>query len=215
MSIVTLKRKTQAKYNNVSVGKNVFSINGVFRNQGYVGQTSLGRSIPKILEQSNNVCCSTEDSSTVKQSVLSNSGMLRTKYRWITRPSPYATVKSDVNNNTSDQSTYITKKIKKTLSEIKKANDPNDTSCTNVNTVTPSPCVSDVIKHKKVCDYTRDASEYLPISYGEYIIQLGDACQESDVVLTRPTCGETLPGDRKSTRLNSSHPSRSRMPSSA
>lgn len=190
MSIVTLKRKTQAKYNNMSVGKNVFSVNGVFRNQGYVGQTSLGRSIPKILEESQSVCCGTEDSSTVKQSVLSNSGMLRTKYRWITRPSPYATVKSDVNNNTSDQSTYITKKIKKTLSEIKKANDPNDASCTNVNTVSSSTCVN----NKKVCDYTRNTSEYLPVSYGEYIIQLGDSCQENDVVLTRPTCGVPLPG---------------------
>ena len=189
MSIVTLKRKTQAKYNNVSVGKNVFSINGVFRNQGYVGQTSLGRSI-STSDQSYGGSCSTEDSSIVKQSVLSNSGMLRTKYRWITRPQPYATVKSDVNNNRSDQSTYITKKIKKTLSEIKKANDPNDNSCTNVNTVTSSSCVN----NKKVCDYTRDASEYLPTSYGEYIIQLGDACQENDVIFTRPTCGEPLPG---------------------
>lgn len=193
MSIVTLKRKTQAKYNNASVGQNVFSINGVFRNQGYVGQTSFGRSI--LTSTPNYVgCCSTEDSSTVKKSVLSNSGMLRTKYRWITRPQPYATVKPDVNNNQSDQSTYITKKIKKTLNEIKKANDPNDNSCTNVNTVTAGPCVSDIIKHKKVCDYTRDASEYLPTSYGEYIIKLGDACQENDVIFTRPTCGEPLPG---------------------
>ena len=189
MSIVTLKRKTQAKYNNMSVGQNVFSINGVFRNQGYVGQTSFGRSI-STSDQNYAGCCSTEDSSTVKKSVLSNSGMLRTKYRWITRPSPYATVKSDVNNNTSDQSIYITKKIKKTLSEIKKANDPNDTSCTNVNTATSSSCVN----NKKVCDYTRNTSEYLPISYGEYIIQLGDSCQENDVALTRSTCGEPLPG---------------------
>lgn len=189
MSIVTLKRKTQAKYNNVSVGQNVFSINGVFRNQGYVGQTSFGRSIST--PNPNYVgCCSTEDSSTVKKSVLSNSGMLRTKYRWITRPQPYATVKPDVNNHRSDQSTYITKKIKKTLSEIKKANDPNDNSCTNVNTNTSSSCVN----NKKVCDYTRDASEYLPISYGKYIIQLGDACQENDVIFSRPTCGEPLPG---------------------
>lgn len=194
MSIVTLKRKTQAKYNNVSVGKNVFSINGVFRNQGYVGQTSHGRSISIPSEQSSGVCCGTEDSSTVKKSVLSTSGMLRTKYRWITRPQPYTSVKSDVNNNTSDQSTYITKKIKRTINEIKKANDPNDASCTNVNTVAPSPCVSNIMTHKKVCDYTRDASEYLPISYGEYIMQLGDACQENDLILTRPTCGEPLPG---------------------
>ena len=42
MSIATLKRKTFAKYNNSSVQSNEgFSINGMYRNQGYVGQTSL------------------------------------------------------------------------------------------------------------------------------------------------------------------------------
>jgi len=187
MSIATLKRKTQAKYNNMSVGVPHFSINGAFRNQGYVGQTSLSRSTP------DGIPCSTEDSITIKSSVLGTSGMLSTKYRWIRRPQPYATVKPDINNNTSDQSTYITRKMKQTISEIKKGNDPNNTSCTNVNTVIPNACTNN-IQNKKVCDYTRAESEYLPISSGAYIEQLSDMCQESDVVMSRPTCGLPLPG---------------------
>jgi hypothetical protein len=34
MSIVALKRKTEARYNNMSVGQKQFSINGTTRNQG-------------------------------------------------------------------------------------------------------------------------------------------------------------------------------------
>lgn len=181
MSIATLKRKTQTKYNNMSVGTDGFSINGVFRNQGYVGQPSLTRSL----------CInSTEDSNTVKKSVLGTSGMLSSKYRWIRRPQPYSTVKPDINNNNSDQSTYITKKIKKTMNEIKKGNDPDDTTCTNINSYTPSSCVN----NKNVCENIRDESDYLPISSGEYISQLNDACQENDIATTRPVCGQPLPG---------------------
>jgi hypothetical protein len=203
MSIATLKRKTQTKYNNMSVGSSGFSINGVFRNQGYVGQTSISRSLPRTLQKGHGGCCGNyndvsivmssvtciEDSKTIKKSVLGTSGMLSSKYRWTRRPQPYATVKPDVNNNTSDQNTYITKKIKKTINDIKKGNDPNDTTCTNVSTYTSS-CVN----NKIICEHTRDESEYLPISSGEYISQLNEACQENDVVTTRPVCGEPLPG---------------------
>jgi hypothetical protein len=49
MSIATLKRKSQAQYNNNSVGQIAFSLNGTRRNQGYVGQTSLSRSLPRTL----------------------------------------------------------------------------------------------------------------------------------------------------------------------
>ena len=64
MSIATLKRKTQTKYNNMSVGQSGFSINGTHRNQGYVGQTSLSRSLPRTLMRGNTVrghggCCGT------------------------------------------------------------------------------------------------------------------------------------------------------------
>lgn len=204
MSIATLKRKTQTKYNNMSVGSTQgFSLNGVFRNQGYVGQTSLSRSLPRTLQQGHGGCCgtynnvpvvmssvtSTEDSKTVKKSVMGTSGMLSSKYRWVRRPQPHATVKPDVNNNTSDQSTYITNKIKKTVSEIKKGNDPDDSSCTNVNTTTSS-CVN----KKKVCESVRPEEEYLPISSGQYTELLTDACQENDVITERPTCGVPLPG---------------------
>ena len=50
MSIATLKKKTQAQYNNMSVGSNHgFSLNGTHRSQGYVGQTTLSRSLPRTL----------------------------------------------------------------------------------------------------------------------------------------------------------------------
>ena len=178
MSIATLKKKTLTKYNNMSVGTQGFSLNGGFRNQGYVGQTSLSRSVT-----------STEDPKIIKKSVLGTSGMLSSKYRWIRRPQPYATVKPDVNNNTSDQSTYITKKIKKTIFEIKKGNDASDSSCTNVNTTTSS-CVN----QKKTCENVRPEEEYLPISSGQYIELLNNECQQNDVVTQRPTCGVPLPG---------------------
>jgi len=54
MSIATLKRKTQTQYNNMSVGsKTGFSLNGTHRSQGYIGQTSLSRSLPKTLMKGN------------------------------------------------------------------------------------------------------------------------------------------------------------------
>lgn len=202
MSIATLKRKTLTKYNNMSVGQG-FSLNGGFRNQGYVGQTSLSRSLPRTLEQGHGGCCGTynnpsvvmssvkctEDPTIIKKSVMNTSGMLRSKYKWIRRPQPYASVKPDVNNNTSDQSTYIIKKIKKTINEIKRGNDASDTSCTNVNTTTSS-CVN----RKNVCETVRPEEEYIPISSGQYIELLGDGCQQNDIVTERPTCGVPLPG---------------------
>ena len=48
MSLATLKKKTQTKYNNMSVNS-VFNLNGTTRNQGYIGQTSLSRSLPKTI----------------------------------------------------------------------------------------------------------------------------------------------------------------------
>jgi len=92
MSIATLKRKTQVQYNNMSVGQQGFSLNGTRRSQGYVGQTSLSRSLPRtpmngpdargyggnynmgIIVQS--AVTSLNDPTVVKQSVISTLGML-------------------------------------------------------------------------------------------------------------------------------------------
>lgn len=135
MSLATLKKKTQTKYNNMSVGsKTGFSINGTHRSQGYVGQTSLSRSLPRTLMKGNVAighggCCgkfrkmpivqsaviSLENPNVVKSSVLGTSGMISTKYQWIKRPQPYTSVKPDNNNNNNSQSDYITYLIDKTL----------------------------------------------------------------------------------------------------
>jgi hypothetical protein len=123
MSIVTLKKKTQAKYNNSSVGFKNFSINGTTRNQGYVGQDSRSRSLIKTpmvgnVPRGSSACCGKypvkivcpsginyqENNSQIKPSVLSNYGSIATHYRWVGRPQPFTTVKPDTNlslNNSS------------------------------------------------------------------------------------------------------------------
>jgi len=128
MSIVTLKKKTETKYNNMSVGsKTGFSLNGTHRNQGYVGQTMLSRSLPKtimkgVVAKGHGGCCgkypqhgiiqsavtSLNDSSVIKTSVLNTNGMLKTHYKWIWRPQPYSTTKIDNFHNSNPQSIYIT-----------------------------------------------------------------------------------------------------------
>lgn len=105
MSIVALKNKTAAKYNNMSVGAKSFSLNGCYRNQGWVGQTMLSRSLP-ITPMKGNVpkghggCCgkydnqniiqsgvtSLNDPNKLKQSSLNNMGMISTHYKWMKRP---------------------------------------------------------------------------------------------------------------------------------
>ena len=129
MSINTLKRKTQAKYNNVSVGQPQFSLNGGYRNQGWVGQTSLSRSLPRTLMrdgvarghggrqgtfyQAPIVTSSInyqENPQVIKSSVLDNTGMLQVKTQWVRRPQTTgagSSVKSDDNHHLSDASDRI------------------------------------------------------------------------------------------------------------
>ena len=60
--LATLKRKTSAKYNNVSVSNDsVFSLNGTRRIQGYVGQSLFGRYMEP--------CSCTNDNTVVKTSI--------------------------------------------------------------------------------------------------------------------------------------------------
>jgi len=167
MSIATLKKKTAAKYNNISVGEHVFSLNGTHRNQGYVGQTSLSRNTNRSLVRNGGLrnhggCCgtfyvgqpvitginTTEDSSIVKNSVLSNDGMIQTKYRWIRRPQPFTTVKSDSNRNVNNQSNYI-----KNLSN-------SIVTCTTSTYQIPNCNVSTNPDYKTKFSYTKPESSY-------------------------------------------------------
>ena len=129
MSIATLKKKTRTQYNNMSVGsKHGFSLNGTHRSQGYVGQTSLSRSLPTTPMRGNVAkgyggCCgkyvikpiiqsavvSLNNPNVVKSSVLGTSGMLSTQYRWIRRPRPFISVKASNDNNLNSQSSHIDK----------------------------------------------------------------------------------------------------------
>ncbi len=147
MSIVALKKKTAAKYNNMSVNVPQFSINGGFRNQGWVGQTSLSRSLIKTpyrgaTPRGHGGCCGTynvsivkpletctNNSEVIKPSVVSTDGMLDMKYRWIRRPAPYSSVKPDVNHNLNQQGEYINRIKKNTLNSM---NSSVSNSCPSV-----------------------------------------------------------------------------------
>lgn len=136
MSLATLKKKTASKYKNNSANLAQFSINGVHRNQGYVGQTSLGRTMLRTPakgteSQGHGGCCgnynendvqtssinTTENNNYVKPSVLSTSGMLAKRNRWVNRPDPYGVTKPSDSNNQSTSGDYTVYKRKNAISD--------------------------------------------------------------------------------------------------
>ena len=204
MSIVALKRKTAVLYNNLSVNQQQFSINGTTRNQGYVGQTSLSRSIIHTPHKGSVLkghggCCGTflatnikasetfslEDNTVIKKSTLSTKGMLATKNRWINRPYPNAVVKVDGGRNINDQTDYITRLKKKTLSDIATYCPPDVAktvdyvarpACANLKTSAGFP----IFKQSVTCTIAKPASTYTSISQEEYLAKLHKKCEELD-----------------------------------
>jgi hypothetical protein len=153
MSDATLKRKTMAKYNNNSVGQAAFSLNGGCRNQGWVGQTSLSRSLPRTLMRDGvargfggrqgtfyqaPIVTSginyQENSQVIKSSVLDNAGMLEVKTQWVRRPQPTgagSSVKSDSNHHLSDASDRLLRVQQCTQQSLCASSDkpPRTTTC--------------------------------------------------------------------------------------
>lgn len=177
MSIVTLKKKTQAKYNNVSVGQSQFSLNGIRRLQGYVGQTSLSRNLPKTIKKGDTAqgyggCCgqyqrneispaeiwSTEDNTTVKSSVLSQSGHLRTQYEWNCPP----TWKPDTNqiNSSSVYTQFVTKS---TIQEYNQCD----------NTAPPVSYTTNCNRPSAKCSLSKNPTT---ITQSEYIENITQSC---------------------------------------
>ena len=130
MSISTLNKKTKTLYNSMSVNKQTFSLNGGTRSQGYIGQTSLSRSLPRTLMKNNDIrghggCCGLflktpivqssltyqNDSNVIKTSSMNNSGLLSTKYKWILRGFPHTTIKPDQNKSISHNDLIVQKKM--------------------------------------------------------------------------------------------------------
>lgn len=202
MSIVALKRKTEARYNNLSVGQRQFSINGTTRNQGYIGQTSLSRSLihtpskGSVQKDYNGLYAnpnirasetiSLEDNTVVKPSVLSFKGMLAKRERWINRPQPYAIVKPDVSQSVNDQTDYITRLKKKTLADIKDNCAPDIAKTTGfvpkqcsttLKTLTGAPLFT---PQSVVCQISKPKSTYTSISQSDHLDALHESCVEQD-----------------------------------
>ena len=196
MSIVTLKKKTQAKYNNNSVHHPQFSLNGTHRSQGYVGQDTLGRSLPRTLARGNTLrgsggCCgkytitpsvlsavtSTEDNTVVKSSVLSYNGMAATQYRWIRRPEPITVVKPDDNRHNTNARDYIHYLRQRTLKTIAAIPNSNTTKiiCNSKCSALPVNSNGSLYRNHGAT-ITKPETDYISQSYGNYLINKNNAC---------------------------------------
>lgn len=192
MSLATLKKKTASKYKNNSVNVPQFSINGTHRNQGYIGQTSLERKYigtPKTgtVAHGHGSCCgkynlvdikqssvfSTENSTVVKPSVLSTSGMLAKRTMWVRRPNPYSSTKPSDSINQSTSGDYIFYRRKKELNDVEKAK-----LCASQPV---HRCKPDVPMNT-VCPFIKNVEEKDKfLSQGEYLLKLNSTCANLDI----------------------------------
>ena len=207
MSLATLKRKTAHKYNNSSVNGKQFSINGSFRNQGYIGQTSLSRTILRTPARgpdsqgfgtccgsytdsrlSNSSTCSTEDNDVIKRSVLSYKGMIQKRTQWARRPLPFSNTKPSDAINLNSSGDYLIYKRKKAIKDVREAID----NCDAPGYKPSGKCCA--VQYKPV--------EQLGVSksQSEYIYERIDKCTDLDVHYIHhtqnsgppvPTCGGT------------------------
>jgi hypothetical protein len=193
MSIATLKKKTLNNSRIMSTGKPAFSINGGYRNQGYIGQTSLSRSLPRTLMNGpyerghgemagyynitpivQSAVSSQEDNTIIKPSVLSSKGMMRNKYKWTQRPQPYSTTKPDSNHLSNTQGLYIDHLSKTAIQCIPTPSSKEEGNViVNTNGSCPVKCSKIV---KKMVTKPGISTQ----SYGEYIKTLTNGCSSFD-----------------------------------
>jgi len=179
MSIVTLKRKVQAQYNNMSVGHNGFSLNGTRRSAGYIGQDMLGRSLIRSLSRNGALkghggCCGTypiqqvkttpemsclNNTAVVKSSSLNTNGMLMSRHKWIRRPQPYSATKPSDAQHNNIQSAYIEHISKKAIEESANCHVANNTPIKICSSIPISKCPP--ISKPKESTGALDANEQL------------------------------------------------------
>jgi Zn finger protein HypA/HybF involved in hydrogenase expression len=194
MSIATLKRKTQTKYNNMSVNTSTFSLNGTHRNQGYVGQTSMSRSIVRSLRNGSALrgyggCCNNNttpivqtgsicmnDNTVVKSSSLSSKGMMDTRHC----NSQCNVVKPDTNNNNNNQMYYINKKKLECINCSNPIVDENPTvSCCDECNITSN------------INITKPDEAYLTMSSSKRTEEINKACIGYDVIFVPYSVSKT------------------------
>jgi len=207
MSIATLKRKTQTQYNNMSVNsKHGFSLNGTTRNQGYIGQTSLSRSLPRTLirggaPRGHGGCCGTfvkhpiitsavtslNDPNIIKPSTINTLGMIETKYKKSLNHDPV--VKPDNNQNINTQNQYIKNLAKDTIdcANALKASDAE------IITASCNACYNyNPFYKKKIINFTKVST--LPVSQGEHLLKLIEKCSKLDkVFVPSANCKGVIP----------------------
>jgi len=208
MSIATLKKKTKTLYNNMSVGSNHgFSLNGTHRNQGYVGQTSLSRSLPRTLMKGNvikghggcsgkypvkpivsSAVTSLNNPNVVKSTALNTKGMISTHYKWIQRPQPFTSVKPDNNNNINTHADYINTKKTDAISATLDRNN----KCYSYNSTNPScreskPC--DILRGLQMPSFvhviTKPESSFVSKTQTEYINTIHSQCSKNNVIYVK------------------------------
>jgi hypothetical protein len=194
--------------------KNGFSLNGTHRNQGYVGQTSLSRSLPKTPMKGNVAighggCCgkfiltpivqsavtSQEDSTVVKKSVINTMGLIQTKINCtgygdrFSMSTPRITVKPDNNQNNKSQSSSIAilAKNEKRVADACHVTKPISQyiRCNN-------PDITLTHTRNSCGLTTKDEGEYVAISSGKYITKKHDQCVENDIPYI-PTSSQRTP----------------------
>jgi hypothetical protein len=220
MSIATLKKKTQAKYNNMSVNStHGFSLNGTHRNQGYVGQTSLSRSLPRTLMKGNVIkghggCCGTynvtpivqsgvisqENPNVVKSSVINTRGMIEEYINVLTNvdkpdfktcPNPFNTVKPDVNSNLNSQHDHI-KNVAKAAIKCDKNNNANK-SCLHVQSCANMSTKNYSNINANLANYAKPESKLSAISQGKYLLALNNKCIDNEKKNINPSNNTPLP----------------------
>lgn len=184
MSIVALKRKTDAKYKNVSANQiNGFSLNGTRRLQGYIGQTSLSRHtsftpMKGTVAKGHGGCCGTYnygptvrsatslclDDDSVKGSVLNTNGMLAERHNC----NPCNVVAPKMR----DQSEF-TKKLKSQALACDTSGARTE-CCKNT-----SLKISTLSK----LNYAKAESDYVAMSAGEHIDKINKNCTDNDPFL--------------------------------
>lgn len=204
MSIATLKRKTKTQYNNISVGQPAFSLNGTRRSQGYVGQTSLSRSLPRTpmngpTPRGYGGCCGTypqtpiiqsavtslNDPKVVKGSVITTNGMIEEKLNCIANIDQKFFITCGpttkcYNITKPDNNRHLNDQADYIKNKAKKTIQTTNLTCNSKISNLKKPCKNSC-NNPSFNNYTKPQSDFIPISQGEYLIQKNNNCISSNV----------------------------------
>ena len=218
MSIATLKKKTQHKYKTASVGYKQFSLNGSHCSQGYVGQTSLSRSLPTTSMRGTEArghggCCgvyhrapivssavvSLNSVAVVKATVGTSNARLWNATRISRRPAPFSSTKPGSSNNNSTQASQVAAVAKRALTCVQKLDAANYLNGVYVKHLATKPtCKLPGFASHNYSDKSRVAARCAPTdlniakhdgSQGARIAALIAPCTADDTVYARSIGG--------------------------